>query len=61
VQVKLAELIRATEGAQNSLVDLEGLSDDELTRLCDRYAALAEQARALVDRGRPDTGVVEPS
>jgi low affinity Fe/Cu permease len=44
-QLKLAELIRATKGAKNSLVDLEGLSDEELEALEERYRALAAEAR----------------
>jgi low affinity Fe/Cu permease len=59
VQVKLSELIRALAGAQNSLVDLDGLDDDELQALQERYAALADRARARVRHGKPDTGVVE--
>jgi low affinity Fe/Cu permease len=57
VQVKLSELIRALAGAQNALVDLEGLDDTELEALHERYAALAERARARARHGKPDTGV----
>lgn len=45
VQIKLDELIRAAEGAHNSLLDLEELSEDELEKIRDEYLALAEQAR----------------
>ena len=59
MQVKLSELIRAVEGAQNSMVDLDSLEDAELDRLHAKYAALAERARARSQPGAPDTGVGE--
>src|SRR5476649_659485 len=37
VQVKLDELIRAVETAQNTLLDLEELEDEELDRIRDTY------------------------
>lgn len=33
IQLKLAELIRATEGTRNAMVNLEDLSDEQLDRL----------------------------
>jgi low affinity Fe/Cu permease len=45
VQLKLDELIRAVRGAQNSLMDLEQLSEEELERIRERYERLAQQAR----------------
>jgi low affinity Fe/Cu permease len=45
VQVKLDELIRAVEGADNSLLDMDELKDDELERIRDSYIDLAERAR----------------
>ena len=45
VQIKLDELIRAVEGAQNSLLDLEELSDEELEQIRTDYTRLAEEAR----------------
>jgi low affinity Fe/Cu permease len=56
MQVKLNELIRAVEGAHNSLVDVEDLTDEELDRLRSRYASLAERARERTKQGEPDTG-----
>jgi low affinity Fe/Cu permease len=55
VQVKLDELIRATEGAHNALLNLEELDDQELDRIRGKYARLAERARADLDRGQADT------
>ena len=51
VQVKMDELLRATKGAQNALMDLEELEDRELDRLRAEYVELAERARAEL-RGR---------
>jgi low affinity Fe/Cu permease len=54
VQVKLDELLRATKGAQNALMDLEELEDRELDRLRKEYVELAHQARAKLRE--PGTG-----
>ena len=51
LQVKLDELIRATRGAHNSLLDVEELEEHELQRFQARYEALARRAR---ERGMPD-------
>lgn len=45
VQVKLDELIRATHGAHNALLNLEELEDRDIERIRARYWQLAEQAR----------------
>jgi low affinity Fe/Cu permease len=58
VQVKLDEIIRATEGAHNALLDLEELEDEDLQRMHVLYERLAARARAELRRGRGDTGVV---
>ena len=44
-QLKLDELLRAVRGAQNSFINLEGLTDRDLGSIKERYAALAEKAR----------------
>jgi len=46
VQLKLDELIRATQAAQNSLLDIEELSGEELDRIKARFERLARKARA---------------
>ena len=56
VQVKLDELIRATEGAHNALLDLEELEEMDLNRIRVNYEALAKQARADLTQGMADTG-----
>jgi low affinity Fe/Cu permease len=55
MQLKLDELIRAIEGAHNTLLDIEELNEEELTRLRRRYAALAARAREELKQGRRDT------
>ena len=45
IQIKLDELIRATQGAHNSLLDLEELEEAELSRYRDTYEELARLAR----------------
>jgi low affinity Fe/Cu permease len=55
VQIKLDELIRTSQGAHNSLLDLEELSETELEEFRKKYVQLAEEARNEA-RGRRDTG-----
>ena len=59
IQVKLDELIRATKGAHNALLDLEELDEDALDAFRKRYQALAMMARTELDRGAADTGTPE--
>ncbi len=60
IQVKLDELIRATQGAHNALLDLEELEEEDLDAFRTRYEALATAARAELKRGLQDTGTPEP-
>ena len=60
MQVKLDELIRATAGAHNALLDLEELEERDLHRFRARYHALAAAAREGPDGGKQDTGSPEP-
>jgi low affinity Fe/Cu permease len=48
VQIKLDELIRAIDGAHNSLLDLEELKESELDDIRKTYLGLAEEARAEI-------------
>lgn len=59
MQLKLDELIRATEGAHLSLLDLEELEERELSAFVSQYEALAAKGRAQLDKGKPDTGTPE--
>ena len=56
IQVKLDELIRATQGAHNALLDLEELEEEQLKAYIERYEALAAGARERLRKGRLDTG-----
>jgi low affinity Fe/Cu permease len=60
IQVKLDELIRATQGAHNALLDLEEIEEESLDAFRQRYQALARVARAELSRGQRDTGTPEP-
>ena len=55
IQIKLDELIRATQGAHNALLALEELEDKELERYRRHYAELAAAARKLLREGKLDT------
>jgi low affinity Fe/Cu permease len=59
IQIKLDELIRATQGAHNAILDLEQLDDEQLTAYLRRYEELAAQARSRLRKGRIDTGAPE--
>ena len=50
VHLKLDELIRALHGARNRFVDLEQLSEDELTEVAEEFAALHKRACAVAKR-----------
>jgi low affinity Fe/Cu permease len=52
VQIKLDELIRATELAHNWMLDLEEHSEDDLRQIRKEYCQLAAKARAERDRER---------
>jgi low affinity Fe/Cu permease len=45
VHLKLDEIIRAVKGARNELVDLENLSDEELTRLEKQFKTVRARAQ----------------
>jgi low affinity Fe/Cu permease len=55
IQLKLDELIRATQGAHNALLDLEHIDDEKFERYRRSYAKLAATARAKLERGELDT------
>jgi low affinity Fe/Cu permease len=49
LQIKLDELLRALEGAQNAMIGLEHLDDEQLARLARQYADIADRARRESD------------
>lgn len=52
MQVKIDELLRATSEANNSLLDLEELEEDELEEYRKRFIKLAEDARGELEKRR---------
>jgi low affinity Fe/Cu permease len=54
IQLKLDELIKAQELADNSMLDLELLEDKELDALREAYCKLANEKRAQRRHGRRD-------
>jgi low affinity Fe/Cu permease len=61
LQLKLDELIRATEGAHNAVLDLEELAEKDLDRIRKHYCALAARARTNLEQGLLDTDMPEVS
>ncbi len=59
IQIKLDELIRATQGAHNALLDLEELEQDNLDAFKAKYQALALAARQSLSQGNRDTDTPE--
>ena len=55
IQLKLDELIRATHGAHNALLDLEEIEDEHLEEFRARYLRLAAAARRQLAEGGGDT------
>ena len=52
LQVKLAELIIAVQGAKNRLATAEDLSEEELERLHKEYCSKADTARETLEQRR---------
>ena len=59
IQIKLDELIRATQGAHNAILDLEQLDEGQLAAYLKRYEALAAAARERLKVGKIDTEAPE--
>jgi low affinity Fe/Cu permease len=55
MQLKLDELIRATQGAHNALLDLEHIDDERFRCYRASYARLAAAAREKLEKGELDT------
>src|SRR5574337_853143 len=52
IQIKLDELIRATKGAHNALLDLEEMEEQQLDQFRCRYEMLAREARGELQLGQ---------
>lgn len=61
MQLKLDELIRATQGAHLALLDLEELSEEELAAIHEKYLKLASEARKNLRHKGIDTDSPEIS
>jgi low affinity Fe/Cu permease len=59
VQIKLDELLRATHGCHNAVLDIEELSEVELDQIKRGYSALAKKALKEVRNGKSDLGIPE--
>ena len=55
LHLKLDELIRATQGAHNELLDIESLSDEDIRRIHERYENLAHKTQQDLKDGKKDT------
>jgi low affinity Fe/Cu permease len=61
IQVKLDEIIRAIGDAQNELLDLEELEEQDLDQIRDSYRELARKARLERQRREPSQPRVGPN
>lgn len=59
IQIKLDELIRATAGAHNALMDLEEMDERMLDQFRAKYQVLAKSARGKLALGERDTDTPE--
>lgn len=57
MQIKLDELIRSSKDAHNALLEIEELTEQELTLIRKKYSLLAHAARQKVRSGQDDLGV----
>ncbi len=55
IQLKLDEIIRATKGAHNEMMDIEKLTDEDLARIQKKYGLLAEKTKKELKQGKGDT------
>jgi len=55
IQLKLDEIIRATKGAHNEMMDIEKLTDEDLSRIQKKYGLLAEKTKDDLKNGKLDT------
>ena len=49
LQLKLDELLRAGRRSQDAFINLEALTEEDLKRIKERYAAMADNARIELD------------
>ena len=56
VNLKLDEVIRAVKGARNQLINLEGLSDEDLTKLEKQFELVRKKAEWDGENGHSEPG-----
>ncbi len=61
IQLKLDEIIRATQGAHNEMMDIEKLTDADLEKIQKKYNLLAEKTKEGLRSGGIDTHTPEIS
>jgi low affinity Fe/Cu permease len=59
IQIKLDELLRATHGCHNAVLDIEELSEKELDEIKRGYTILAQKALKEIRNGKSDLGIPE--
>jgi len=59
IQLKLDEIIRATKGAHNEMMDIEKLTDEDLARIQEKYGLLAAKTKEELKEGKADTHTPE--
>jgi low affinity Fe/Cu permease len=59
IQLKLDEIIRATQGAHNEMMDIEKLTDEDLEKIQKKYGLLAEKIKDDLKKGKLDTHTPE--
>ena len=55
IQLKLDEIIRATKGAHNEMMDIEKLTDEDLGKIQKKYGLMAEKTKKDLEEGKTDT------
>ena len=55
IQLKLDEIIRATKGAHNEMMDIEKLTDQDLEKIQKKYGLMAEKTKEDLKKGKIDT------
>ena len=55
LQIKLDEIIRAVSKAQNTMIDLEDMSQEELDKMKAQFVKIAQSARTKATRKAPQS------
>jgi low affinity Fe/Cu permease len=55
IHLKLDEIIKSIDQAQNEMIDIEHLSDDELQKLADKYQKVREECDTRSKRRKKDS------